>query len=664
MAVPLIKYPLDLTGAATSNLITGETHDLSNLSQKAFVLNYGPFYTRNLVVRNLANGAILNKSQYVATQLFVDMTLRTGLDICSVIVITDTTLPSNLQVSVDAQMLGGEYSASVDALQQLIDALDLGNQPVKWVDVLGRPVQFPPAPHLHDLGDVYGFEYLVAALERIVQAIYVGDEAQLAAIYQYIDHEIATVQAESAANAANLTAHLVDYTNPHRVSKAQVGLGNVDNFATATNLQAVSGVATTLFMTPANTAAVTAPIIADLVAHRTDTTNPHNVTKAQVGLGNVPNYPLAVTLQAQTGTDNATFMSPALTAAAIVTQALTPLNAHATNTGNPHQVTKTQVGLGGVDNFATASPAQGAAGTSAVLFMTPASTAAAVQAQAGNALAAHVNDLNNPHSVTAAQVGAYTKAQSDTSLNTAVSTLTSAINTKQANLGFIPVRQGGGAGQLTNTVYIGHSANGPRLQVDTTDFGPFSFAGHTHTIAEVTSLSTSLNAKADIGSSPRFAGVYVGADTNMYLYESGANTLGVRTGPANAYRYFSFGADGNFNAASGAIYAANGFQPSDRRLKKLIRKQKARALWRDFDFKTWLWKADDKFGLGAISQDVQKAAPEYTSTYDTHERKGILAIDKASLAFEMSMAAGAATDSLQAQVTALTAQLTMLAKRR
>lgn len=48
-----------------------------------------------------------------------------------------------------------------------------------------------------------------------------------------------------------------------------------------------------------------------------------------------------------------------------------------------------------------------------------------------------------------------------------------------ARLGFTPVRQGGGANQTTNTVYIGWS-NGSRLraQVDSTDLGPIVFDGH------------------------------------------------------------------------------------------------------------------------------------------------------------------------------------------
>jgi hypothetical protein len=41
----------------------------------------------------------------------------------------------------------------------------------------------------------------------------------------------------------------------------------------------------------------------------------------------------------------------------------------------------------------------------------------------------------------------------------------------QPQLGFTPVRQGGGHGQGPNTIHIGHGSAGPRITVDNTDFG-------------------------------------------------------------------------------------------------------------------------------------------------------------------------------------------------
>jgi len=58
--------------------------------------------------------------------------------------------------------------------------------------------------------------------------------------------------ADLAALNAEFVAFIARQDNPHNVTKAQVGLGNVDNFGTATNVEAVAGVLTNKFLTPAN----------------------------------------------------------------------------------------------------------------------------------------------------------------------------------------------------------------------------------------------------------------------------------------------------------------------------------------------------------------------------------------------------------------------------
>lgn len=53
----------------------------------------------------------------------------------------------------------------------------------------------------------------------------------------------------------------------------------------------------------------------------------------------------------------------------------------------------------------------------------------------------------------------------------AVKTAYDLANSKQANLGFTPVQQGGGTGQEENKVYIGWSSSGLKAQADVTDLG-------------------------------------------------------------------------------------------------------------------------------------------------------------------------------------------------
>ena len=59
----------------------------------------------------------------------------------------------------------------------------------------------------------------------------------------------------------------------------------------------------------------------------------------------------------------------------------TDISTHTANTSNPHSVTKTQVGLGNVDNYATASQAQMEAGSASDKFATPLGTKQAIDKQ-------------------------------------------------------------------------------------------------------------------------------------------------------------------------------------------------------------------------------------------------------------------------------------------
>lgn len=87
-------------------------------------------------------------------------------------------------------------------------------------------------------------------------------------------------------------------------------------------------------------------------------TNPHGTTKSDVGLGNVPN----VTTNNQTPTyTQASTLANLVSGETLATsmgkimKAITDLISHIANTSNPHSVTKSQVGLGNVENKSSAT---------------------------------------------------------------------------------------------------------------------------------------------------------------------------------------------------------------------------------------------------------------------------------------------------------------------
>lgn len=89
------------------------------------------------------------------------------------------------------------------------------------------------------------------------------------------------------------------------------------------------------------------------------------------------------------------------------------LAAHVNDRNNPHGTTKAHVGLGLVDNYPTARVGADTdpANPTNAKFATPFVVADMIKVIAGNALNAHIADKANPHGTTAAQVGAYTIAQ-------------------------------------------------------------------------------------------------------------------------------------------------------------------------------------------------------------------------------------------------------------
>ena len=158
-------------------------------------------------------------------------------------------------------------------------------------------------------------------------------------------------------------SHQSNQSNPHGITKEQVGLGNVTNDKQVTKVE--------------------------LDSHALSTENPHSVTKAQVGLGNVLNERQA-------------------------TRTELDYHMNTTTNPNPHKVTKDQVGLGEIINLRQATKAEFDSHTNYTLYPNP-HKVTKEQVGLGNVtndaqatkdeFYSHVMSGTNPHSVTKAQVG-------------------------------------------------------------------------------------------------------------------------------------------------------------------------------------------------------------------------------------------------------------------
>lgn len=375
--------PFDPTGTAASNRIQSERQTISapGWSDFYFIIpKMAPYFRESLTVIHHPSGRQLFEGvDFLPSHKFHDASLAVGKPVYGSLTFFDKTLGGVVELTY--QSIGGEWTIDEATIQEILSNKLTNPRITTWEEVVEVPREFPVIDHEWDLVDMVGMSSVVEKLEGIRDAIILAGEG-------------------------GLGDHLADFDNPHKTTKGQVGLGNVENFPIATVPQAQAGADNASYMTPLRVAqAITQQVLTPLNNHKSDFANPHQVTKAQVGLGSVLNYPIATVAEAEGGSNNTTYMTPLRVAQQIDVRAIAPLNNHIADKANPHGTTKAHVGLGNVQNFGIASVAEARTGTSNVLYMTPLLVMEAIQARVGDTLVGHINDGNNPHGTTKAQVG-------------------------------------------------------------------------------------------------------------------------------------------------------------------------------------------------------------------------------------------------------------------
>lgn len=440
-----VTHAFDPAGTNPLNRIVNEQHVITSVNSTDFhfiIPRKAPFFMDGVTFtfqntdgsyRDLVEGV-----DYYYTNHFIDASKACAKSIAGSLTFLDKATAGVLRISY--QTIGGIWTLDEAEILEIIANNTLNPRTTAWEQIVELPVRFPVVDHEWDLVDMVGATEIVEALELIAQTIAANTGGGLAAHVQnrsnphevtktqvglanVLDYPVATqAQAEGGSNGTTymtplrtaqaisaqvgnvVAVHADRNDNPHSVSKVQVGLGNVENLPLATNIIATAGTSHAHYMTPLMTATVVAIVRSELQAHAANTNNPHAVVKEQILLANVQNYSIASAAEAQAGDVNDRYMTPLRTKQAITALANSSIAAHTSDISNPHQVTKAQVGLGSVDNFATASQVEATNVNVNNRFMTPQRTAEAVTSQVGTAFQSHLNAVN-PHNVTRSDVG-------------------------------------------------------------------------------------------------------------------------------------------------------------------------------------------------------------------------------------------------------------------
>lgn len=213
MPISPLGFPLDLTGQAVTNLITGETHEFLTGPDRIFVPDGGPFYVVGLQVRHgVTNELLAPLTDYKVLHLVKDAAMESRKEVCAVISVHNTAIPS---VTLQYQIIGGHYGETAAVIRQLLED-NPPIAPVVWGQIIGAPVQFTPAAHLTDAKTIFGLGPLVSVLERMRSAIATSDEPAFAAVYQYLNMRmsdfVTEIELTAAMDAEAATRLLVDNT--------------------------------------------------------------------------------------------------------------------------------------------------------------------------------------------------------------------------------------------------------------------------------------------------------------------------------------------------------------------------------------------------------------------------------------------------------------------
>lgn len=318
----------DYTGKSLQNRIEKELHSIQFGQDKPFFFpRYTPFYREGLKVYNQQTGAVYEEGKhYVLGHSYPEASQSIGRSVFGSIVFIDQSVAK--LILVDYQALGGGWGVSEkDIAAELANRAE--NPIVRTYGQLnGQRESFPPVDHDQDLSDVKDMDAFVRSIYAVVAAL------------------------EASAQGVNAD-HLADHDNPHKTTKVQVGLGNVQDFPIATETSARAGVSREEYLTPYLGKLLVDAFTQVYKDHMEDKKNPHNVTKDTVGLGKVENFAIASQDEALAGASNTTLMTPHLVyemiktlgANNLIEAVKTSLDAHLSNHENPHGVTAAQLGV-------------------------------------------------------------------------------------------------------------------------------------------------------------------------------------------------------------------------------------------------------------------------------------------------------------------------------
>ncbi len=231
----------DPTGNKAENKVTNELHTLTAETDRNFhviVPLFAPFFYEGfkLYLKEAGASTTYNEleegTDYIFAYSFLGATRGTAKPVYGAISLINNQLSGIFKL--EYQALGGNWSLNQNTLNTILSNQIQNPRSTSWEQIVQLPTVFPVIDHEWNLKDLIGASDLVEAIEKVSTSL------------------TTTGGGGGNSNEALLliNTHIEETNNPHSTTKAQVGLDKVNNFPTATDIQAVETTNDTTYVTP------------------------------------------------------------------------------------------------------------------------------------------------------------------------------------------------------------------------------------------------------------------------------------------------------------------------------------------------------------------------------------------------------------------------------
>ncbi len=222
---------LDTSGASIDNRVINEPHTLGAFRFRALVPKKGAFFANTLTLTDAITLRPLTLGiDYRFLVPYSTLSMLYAKDIVGAAIIINPEVSASVLATYQA--LGSDYVHNIPALVDLLSTDNLSAVSDSFIDIQNRPMNFLPSPHIHDLGDGVGFEYLIFAIEMLGRIISNADNAVIASMFDRIELELQEITRKAIHRQdTELTTLLENFRKDF--TKEKLGLGKTPNYPMA-----------------------------------------------------------------------------------------------------------------------------------------------------------------------------------------------------------------------------------------------------------------------------------------------------------------------------------------------------------------------------------------------------------------------------------------------